>query len=99
MVVGAHDEGQVLDDDDDQERPEDEREDAEDVGVGRVQAVLAGEALLDRVEGRRADVAVDDAERGEPEHHETGAVAGGVGGAPSTAMGCDAGTAMLVALV
>ena len=33
LVVGAHDEGEVLDDDDERERPEDEREDAEDVRV------------------------------------------------------------------
>src|SRR5262249_14229195 len=48
-----------------EERPEDERQDAEQVGRRRREPVVRGETLLDRVEGRGADVAVDDAEGGE----------------------------------
>ena len=39
-----------------------------------VQAVLAREALLDGVERRGADVAVDDTQGRQPEHREAGAV-------------------------
>ena len=62
-VVGAHDEREVLERDDEGQRPEHEREHAEDVLVRGRHAVRPGEALLQRVERARPDVAVDDAER------------------------------------
>ena len=70
VIVGAHDEREVLDDDDQQQRPEDERQHAEHVLGARRDAVLAAKALLERVERRGADVAVDDAEGTEPERRE-----------------------------
>jgi hypothetical protein len=63
LVVGAHDEREVLEDDDQRERVEDERQDAQHVVVRRRDSVGEGEALFHRVEGRRADVAVHDAQR------------------------------------
>ena len=66
---------QVLDDDDERQRPEDERQDAEHVRRASAPTPCgAREALLHRVERRRADVAVDDAERAERELREVGAV-------------------------
>jgi hypothetical protein len=62
MVVGAEHEYEVLDGDDDDERPEDERQDAEDVIVGRLDGVRPVKALAERIERARADVTVDDAE-------------------------------------
>ena len=59
-VVRPHDERQVLHRDDHRERPEDERQDAEEVGLRRRDAVLRIDALLDRVERARSDVAEDD---------------------------------------
>ena len=70
LVVGPHDEGEVLDGDDGDERPEDEREHAQDVGVRGRDAVLALDALFDGVERARADVAEDDAERADDERRE-----------------------------
>ena len=68
VVVGAHDEGDVLDRDDDRDRPEDERDHAVDVGLGRAhRVVVGGEDSLQRVERARADVAEDDPERAERE--------------------------------
>ena len=64
VVVGAHDDGHVLDRRGDDERPDDEREHAErDVRRGR--AARPVERGLEGVERARADVAVDDAERAE----------------------------------
>ena len=66
FVVGAHDEEDELDRDDQRDRPEDERDDAEDVLFGRLdRAVVGGEEGLQRVERAGADVAEDDAERAE----------------------------------
>ena len=64
-VVGAQDEDAVLDRDDEDQRPEDERQHAEDVLGRGGDGVRAVEALAHRVERAGADVAVDDAERGE----------------------------------
>ncbi len=58
-VVGPHDEREVLDRHDHRERPEDERQDAEQILLGRRDAVLRVDALLDRVERARPDVAED----------------------------------------
>ena len=68
VVVGAHDEHQVLDRDHGDQRPQDQREDAEHVGVGDREFVAGTfEGLTQRVERAGADVAVDDAERAEGE--------------------------------
>jgi hypothetical protein len=61
----SDDEREVLDHHDQRQRPEDQRQDAEDVGLGDRDGVRPVHALLERVERRRADVAVDDAERAE----------------------------------
>ncbi len=66
-VVGAHHEHQVLEDHDQGERPEDQRQHTEDVGGRRLGAVPGHEALTDRVQRRRPDVAVDHAEGGQRE--------------------------------
>ena len=59
-VVRAQDEDDVLDADDDDQRPDDQRQHAVDVGgIGR-QPVLQLEAFAKRVQRARADVAIDD---------------------------------------
>ncbi len=63
VVVGAHDQGQVLDRDDDHERPEGDRRHAECVRLGDGE-VLVLEGFAEGVEGAGADVA---------EHHAEGA--------------------------
>ncbi len=68
VVVRAHDEREVLDGDHQQERPDDQRQDAQDVGVRDLERVLAEEALAQRVERRGADVAVDHAEGAQRQH-------------------------------
>src|SRR5262245_59221257 len=76
-VVRTHDEDDVLHRDDEHEHPHDERQHAEDVlGRGRQREFFRGEALLQRVERARADVAVDDAERSQREERE--ALTGGM---------------------
>jgi hypothetical protein len=79
VIVGAEDEGQVLDGDDEDQRPGDEREDAEDIGGGRLDGMRAAEAFPERVEGARADIAVDDAERREDGRGERSAASGPAG--------------------
>ncbi len=72
-VVGAHDQRDVLQRDDDDERPEDHRQHAEHV-VGRErQAIRAGERRAQRVERARADVAVHDADRADDQRHHAAA--------------------------
>src|ERR1700681_1228101 len=63
VVVRPHDEDDVLDADDDYQRPDDQRENAIDVVGRRSDAVLQLEALAQRVQRTGTDVAVDDAER------------------------------------
>ena len=77
-IVRAQDEDDVLDADDEDERPDDQREDADDVRRGRHDAVLLPEALAKGVQRARSDVAVNDAERGEGEYAEAPARRGGV---------------------
>jgi hypothetical protein len=72
-VVGPHHEGEVLHDHDAHERPEHQRQHAEDVLGGGRHAVGPGEALLERVQRARADVAVDHPERAEGEPRQSGA--------------------------
>ena len=62
VVVGAQDKGHVFERDHDEQRPEDEREHAEHVVRRGLDGVVAGEALAQRIERRRADVAVDHAQ-------------------------------------
>ena len=64
-VVGAHDEQHVLDGDDQDQRPQDQRQQAEHVLRRDGEAVRLAEAFLQRVERAGADVAVDDADCGE----------------------------------
>ena len=77
-VVGAQDEDDVFDADDEDERPGDQREDAHDVLRGRRDAVLLPEALTQGVERARSDVTVDDAERGEGKDAQAPTGRGGV---------------------
>jgi len=70
-VVRSKDEDDVLDADDDYERPDDERQYAVDVrGIGS-QPVLGLEAFTERVERTGADVAIDDANREQRQLRET----------------------------
>ncbi len=70
-VVGAEDVDVVLERDDEDQGPDDQRHHAEDVLAGRGHPVFAVEALADRVEGAGSDIAVDHAERGQGEDRET----------------------------
>ena len=70
LVVRAHHDRDVLDRDDEQQRIDDQRQDAEHVLVRRRHGMRAEEAFAHRVERARADVAVDDADRGERERKE-----------------------------
>src|SRR4029079_9884138 len=62
LVVGAHDDRDVLQRDDDHHRPEDQAEDAEDVELVDAELMVTGERLAEGVDGRRADIAIDDAD-------------------------------------
>ena len=61
VVVRAHDENDVLDADDDYQRPDDQRENAINVGGHRSEAVLQLETLTQGIEGAGAYVPIDDA--------------------------------------
>ncbi len=76
-VIGRHDEGEVLERHDEVERPEDERQHSQHVGRGGREAVFRREALLERVEGAGADVAVDHAQRAEGRGRKGAAAARG----------------------
>ena len=54
VVVGSHDDRQVLHADDEDQRPDEEREDAEDILPGHRHRVRSEEALLEGVERARA---------------------------------------------
>ena len=69
-VVGAHHEQQILDRHDDDERPEDERQHAEDVGSRHRNRMSSGEAFAERIQRARPDVAVHDAERSKNEKRQ-----------------------------
>jgi len=65
-VVGAHDESHVLDRHDHRDRPEDQRDNSIDLTGSRVHgAVVSREHGLERIQRAGADIAVDDAERGQ----------------------------------
>ena len=70
LVVGAHHDRHVLDRDDEHQRVDDQREHAEHVLVRRRHGVRAEEALAQGVQRAGADVAVDDAERGQREREQ-----------------------------
>src|SRR5581483_5828829 len=72
LVVRSHDDGEILDRHHQRERPEDEREHADDLLGAHRDALPRDEvdALRERVERRRPDVAVDDAERPECRRRE-----------------------------
>jgi hypothetical protein len=71
-IVRPHDEDQVLEGDDEVERPEDQREDAENVLPGRYHAVFRRKALLECVERAGADVAIDHTECSQPQGDQGG---------------------------
>jgi hypothetical protein len=77
LVVGAQHEHQVFEHDDQRERPEHEREQPEHVLRRGRHAVCRVHAFAERVERRRADVAVNHAEGAE---RESGAFLRGPGG-------------------
>src|SRR5450755_3171048 len=64
FIVGAHDEDDILERYDEHQRPEDRRQAAEHVRRVERNAVRWIECFLGRVERARANVAVNDAERG-----------------------------------
>ena len=77
VVVGAHDEDQVLDRDDDHESPEGQRRDAHGIDAVTGIEMMLLERLAKRIQGRRADVAVHDSERSQcqgPHTHGVSAV-------------------------
>ena len=61
LVVGLHQEQHIFRGDDNQQRPDDERDDADDFG-GPQRAFELTQRRLQRVEGARADVAENDAD-------------------------------------
>lgn len=67
IVVGPHDEEDVLDRDHDHQGPEDQREDPEDVDRVWIQTVGLAQRLPEGVQGTGAYVAVDDPESSERE--------------------------------
>ena len=61
VIVGLHDEREILDADNEDEGPEDEGENSVQIGLGGVVSTGGVEALFERVEGTGANVAEDDA--------------------------------------
>lgn len=79
VMVGEEDECRVLDDDHRDQRPDDQRQDAEHVGERRLDTVRpTREALLDRVQGRGAQVAEDHSHRPKGELRQLHAGSGGM---------------------
>jgi len=72
LVVGAHDQEDVFDRDDDDQRPENHRQNAEHVFRVERQAMLGVEALAKGVDGACPDIAEHDAERGDAQPGEPG---------------------------
>jgi hypothetical protein len=70
-IVSAQDEHKVFDDNDEHQRPENQRQNALDVGDGRRQAVVGVKCLPDSVERAGPDVAIDDAEGGKRQHRQS----------------------------
>jgi hypothetical protein len=63
LIIGTHDQEDVLDGDDDDQCPEDHREDAKHMFRVERQAVLGVEALTKGVDRACPDIAEHDAER------------------------------------
>jgi hypothetical protein len=82
-VVGAQDEHDVFEGDDQRQRPDEQRNDAHDLELGEPVAPGRPQPLAQRVERAGADVAVDDADRAE---HELP----GSGGAPPVSIAVEA---------
>ena len=59
LVVSLHDKDDIFQADNQHQRPEDQRQNAEDIGGGRCDPVGAGETLLDGVKRAGADIAVN----------------------------------------
>ena len=78
LVVGAHNESDVLDRDDEDKRVDDERQDAEHVLVRRRDGMRTEEALPHCVQRTGTDVSIDDTEGGQRQRQEATARAGGV---------------------
>ncbi len=70
VVVGAHDEAEVLDRHHHDQRPEHERQDAEQIAHRSVGAARAEQALLQRVQGAGADVAKHNPERAQTQSRQ-----------------------------
>ena len=70
LVVRAHDDRDVLDRDDQHQRVDDERQHAQHVLAGGRHGMRSEEALPHRVERAGADVAIDDADRGQGDGKE-----------------------------
>ena len=74
VVVGAHENDHVFQRDDENQRPEDQRENAEDgrfVNDARA-AVRGGHRFTERIERARSDVAVDDTDAADCQRPESG---------------------------
>ena len=69
-VVRAHDEQHVFDRDDEEQRPQKERDDADDLARFRAAGLGVGHRRLHRIKGACADVAVDHAGRAEDHRPE-----------------------------
>ena len=70
LVVGLHQEQHVFSGDDDQERPNDERDDADHLDRSEFRALELAERGLQRIERAGADVAEHNPDRAEREHPE-----------------------------
>src|SRR5712692_8533650 len=70
--VRAHDDKHVLDGDDEDQRPADERDDADHVRFSGGDAARSAEALAQGIERARADVAEEDAKGGERQKNAAG---------------------------
>ena len=71
LVVRLHQEQHIFSGDDDQERPDDERDDADHLRGAERGAFELAKRGLQRVEGARADIAEHDADRAERQDPET----------------------------
>jgi hypothetical protein len=69
-VVGAQDQGHILERDDDRQAPEDQGNDAEDVRRVERQAVFLVEDGPQGVEGAGTDIAIDDADRSQGQRRQ-----------------------------
>ena len=70
LVVGLHQEQHIFRGDDNQQRPDDQGNDADDLGRAERAALELAERRLQRVERARADIAENDADRAERKHPE-----------------------------